>query len=100
MCDGNGAVSYTHLDVYKRQQMYAALAKKANGKSALASVLEGDIAAKQKNAGLASQKYEAVSYTHLLGAENRSRQLFNKNTGLCQIERSRIQPDTCPVLEG
>ena len=34
------------------------------------------------------------------GAENRSRQLFNKNTGLCQIERSSIQPDTCPVLEG
>ena len=24
----------------------------------------------------------------------------DKNTGLCQIERSSIQPDTCPVLEG
>ena len=34
------------------------------------------------------------------GAENRSRQLFNKNTGLCQYESRRIQPDTCPVLEG
>ena len=34
----------------------------ANGKAALASVLEGDIAAKQKNAGLASQKYEEAIY--------------------------------------
>ena len=34
------------------------------------------------------------------GAENRSRQLFNKNTGLCEIERCCIQPDTCPVPEG
>ena len=32
-----------------------------------------------------------ISHTHLL---------FNKNTGLCQIERSSIQPDTCPVLDG
>lgn len=33
-----------------------------NGKSALASVLEGDIAFEQKNAGLASQKYEEAIY--------------------------------------
>ena len=33
-------------------------------------------------------------------ADNRSRQLFNKNTGLCEFERPCIQPDTCPVLEG
>ena len=43
-------------------QEYAALAKKVNGKSALASVLEGDIAFEQKNAGLASQKYEEAIY--------------------------------------
>lgn len=36
----------------------------------------------------------------LRGAENRSRQLFNKNTGLCKFERRSIQPDTCPVPEG
>ena len=43
-------------------QEYAALAKKANGKSALASVLEGNIAMKQKNEGLAYQKYEEAIY--------------------------------------
>ena len=34
------------------------------------------------------------------GAEKWSRQLFTKNTGLCKVQRLRIQPDTCPVLEG
>ena len=34
------------------------------------------------------------------GAENRSRQLFSKNTGLCEAERRGIQTDTCPVPEG
>ena len=34
------------------------------------------------------------------GAANRSRQLFTKNTGLCEFERRNIQPDTCPVPEG
>ena len=54
--------AYLQADKLSEAQMYAALAKKANGKSALASVLEGDIAAKQKNAGLASQKYEEAIY--------------------------------------
>ena len=40
--------AYLQADKLSEAQMYAALAKKANGKSALASVLEGDIAAKQK----------------------------------------------------
>ena len=48
--------AYLQADKLSEAQMYAALAKKANGKSALASVLEGDIAAKQKNAGLAIEK--------------------------------------------
>ena len=43
-------------------QEYAALAKKANGKSALASVLEGDIAFEQKNANTAVDKKLAEIY--------------------------------------
>ena len=27
-------------------------------------------------------------------------QLFNKNTGLCKLERGRIGADACPVPEG
>ena len=27
-------------------------------------------------------------------------QLFNKNTGLCKVERRCIGADACPVLEG
>ena len=47
--------AYLNADKIPEAQEYAALARKANGKSALASVLEGNIAVKQKNAGLASQ---------------------------------------------
>ena len=53
---------YLNADKIPEAQEYAALARKANGKSALASVLEGNIAVKQKNAGLASQKYEEAIY--------------------------------------
>ena len=53
---------YLNADKIPEAQEYAALARKANGKSALASVLEGNIAMKQKNAGLASQKYEEAIY--------------------------------------
>lgn len=51
------AIGEAYLEAGKipEAQQYAALAKKANGKSADAAVLEGDIALKQKNAGLASQ---------------------------------------------
>ena len=42
---------------------------------------------------------EPVSYTHL-DVYKRQMRLFNKNIWLCKIEISRIQPDTCPVLEG
>ena len=58
------AIGNTYLDADKlpEAQEYATLARKANGKSALASVLEGNIAMKQKNAGLASQKYEEAIY--------------------------------------
>ena len=54
--------AYLNADKIPEAQEYAALARKANGKSALASVLEGNIAVKQKNAGLASQKYEEAIY--------------------------------------
>lgn len=43
-------------------QEYAALARKAFSRSAIASVFEGDIAVIQKNAGLASQKFEEAIY--------------------------------------
>ncbi|WP_044653979.1 tetratricopeptide repeat protein [Bacteroides congonensis] len=58
------AVGEAYLDAGKltEAQEYAALARKADGKSPMASVLEGDIAVKQKNAGLASQKYEEAIY--------------------------------------
>ena len=54
--------AYLDADKLSEAQEYATLARKANGKSALASVLEGNIAMKQKNAGLASQKYEEAIY--------------------------------------
>lgn len=58
------AIGEAYLEAGKlpEAQQYAALAKKANSKAALASVLEGDIAVRQKNAGLASQKYEEAIY--------------------------------------
>src|SRR3989344_4487123 len=34
------------------------------------------------------------------GAVNDARRLFNKNTGLCKVERRSIGADTCPVLVG
>ena len=33
-------------------------------------------------------------------AENRLKQLFSKNTGLCKAARRSIWADACPVLEG
>jgi hypothetical protein len=30
----------------------------------------------------------------------RPKRLFNKNTGLCEVERRRIGADACPVPEG
>ena len=33
-------------------------------------------------------------------AVKRARRLFNKNTGLCEVERQRIGTDSCPVPEG
>ena len=35
-----------------------------------------------------------------LAAENRPKQLFSKNTGLCEAVRRSIRADACPVLEG
>ena len=35
-----------------------------------------------------------------LAAENRPKQLFSKNTGLCEAARRSIRADACPVLEG
>lgn len=58
------AVANVYLNAGKlsEAQEYAALARKADGKSAMVSVLEGDIAVKCRNAGLASQKYEEAIY--------------------------------------
>lgn len=58
------AIGNAYLEANKipEAQTYAALAKKANGRSAAASALEGDIALAQRNAGLASQKYEEAIY--------------------------------------
>ena len=58
------AIGNAYFDAGKlvEAQQYADLAQKANGKSALASVLEGNIAAEKKEAGLASQKYEEAIY--------------------------------------
>ena len=36
----------------------------------------------------------------MVAAVKRPKQLFNKNTGFCKIERLSIGADTCPVLEG
>jgi hypothetical protein len=33
-------------------------------------------------------------------AVKRPWRLFNKNTGLCELERGRIGADACPVPEG
>jgi hypothetical protein len=33
-------------------------------------------------------------------AENRPWRLFTKNTGLCKLERGRIETDACSVPEG
>ena len=35
-----------------------------------------------------------------MAAENRPKQLFSKNTGLCKAVRRSIWADACPVLEG
>lgn len=58
------AIGETYLNANKlpEAQEYAALARKVDGKSATASVLEGDIALAQRNAGVASQKYEEAIY--------------------------------------
>lgn len=58
------AIGEVYLDAGKlaEAQEYAGEAHKVNSKSPAASVLEGDIAAAQKNAGLAAQKYEEAIY--------------------------------------
>ena len=35
-----------------------------------------------------------------MAAEKRPKQLFSKNTGLCEAARRGIWADACPVLEG
>lgn len=58
------AIGEAYLEAGKlpEAQEYAAMARKADGKAAAVSVLEGDIAVQQRNAGLASQKYEEAIY--------------------------------------
>ncbi|WP_455585756.1 tetratricopeptide repeat protein [Bacteroides sp.] len=58
------AVARTYLDAGKltEAEEYLALAKKADNKSALVSVLEGDIAVAKKDAGTACQMYEQAIY--------------------------------------
>lgn len=54
--------AYLNAGKIAEAQNYAALARKADNKSALAAVLEGDIAIEQKNPGVACQKYEEAIY--------------------------------------
>ena len=58
------AVARAFLDAGKLSEAeeYLALAKKADNKSAAVSVLEGDIAIVQKDAGKACQMYEQAIY--------------------------------------
>lgn len=58
------AIGNLYLEANKipEAQTYVELARKANKKSAAASVLEGNIAVANKNAGLACQKYEEAIY--------------------------------------
>ena len=53
---------YLEANKIPEAQSYVELARKANKKSAAASVLEGNIAVANKNAGLACQKYEEAIY--------------------------------------
>ncbi|WP_455962051.1 tetratricopeptide repeat protein [Bacteroides bouchesdurhonensis] len=68
---------------------YAVLARKADGKSALASLLEGDIAIKQKNAGLASQKYEEAIYfdSHCVDAYLKYADIYKSANASLAIEK-------------
>ncbi|WP_294482488.1 lipopolysaccharide assembly protein LapB [uncultured Bacteroides sp.] len=85
------AIGEAYLDAGKlpEAQVYAALAKKADSKSALASVLEGDIAATQKNAGLASQKYEEAIYfdSHCTGAYLKYADIYKSANASLAIEK-------------
>ena len=57
------AIGYAYLDAqkYEEAENYADMARKANRKSAYASILLGDIAMAQKDPGTASQKYEEAT---------------------------------------
>ncbi|MDD3039349.1 tetratricopeptide repeat protein [Bacteroides sp.] len=70
-------------------EKYAALAKKVNGKSALASLLEGDIALAQKNAGLASQKFEEAIYfdPHCMEAYLKYADIYRSANASLSIEK-------------
>lgn len=58
------AIAHTYLDAEKiaEAEIYLALAKKADNKSAVVSVLEGDIAVAKRDAGTACQLYEQAIY--------------------------------------
>ena len=58
------AIGRAYLDAGQLEQAadYAKLAKKADYKSAIVSVLEGDIAVARKDPGTASQRYEEAIY--------------------------------------
>lgn len=54
--------AYLDADNLSEAKDYASRARKVDGKSAAASLLEGDIAIKEQDAGKASQKYEEAIY--------------------------------------
>ena len=95
--------AYLNADKLTEAQEYAALAKKVNGKSAAASVLEGDIAVAQKNAGLASQKYEEAIYfdPHYADAYLKYANIYKSANASLAIEKleqlKKLEPNNAEV---
>lgn len=95
--------AYLEAGNIQEAQNYAALARKANGRSALASVLEGDIAYQQKNAGVASQKYEEAIYfdAHCADAYLKYATIYKSANSALAIEKleqlKKLEPSNTAV---
>ena len=95
--------AYLQAGKLSEAEEYAALARKVNDKSALASILEGDIAIKQKNAGLASQKYEEAIYfdSHCVDAYLKYADIYksaNANLAVEKLEQLKtLEPSNTNV---
>lgn len=95
--------AYLNADKLPEAQQYAELAKKVNSKSAAASVLQGDIALSQKNAGLASQKYEEAIYfePHFVDAYLKYANIYKSANASLAIEKleqlKTFEPDNAEI---